>query len=114
MWPYLFVGAGFGGLAARSAYQSFLRSSAGAAFAQKASRISWQQIVQSSRNLQGFESPMSHSEACKILGVSFSASKESVKDAHRMLMRRNHPDQGGSNFIASKVNEAKDIILGKR
>jgi hypothetical protein len=39
--------------------------------------------------------------------------QERVKDAHRRLMVANHPDAGGSSFIAAKVNEAKDMLLGK-
>lgn len=38
--------------------------------------------------------------------------QERVKDAHRRLMVANHPDAGGSSFIAAKVNEAKDMLLG--
>ena len=37
-----------------------------------------------------------------------------VKEAHRRIMIANHPDAGGSSFIAAKVNEAKDMMLGKR
>ena len=43
-----------------------------------------------------------------------SASEEKVKEAHRKIMIANHPDAGGSSFIAAKVNEAKDILLGKK
>ena len=37
-----------------------------------------------------------------------------MKDAHRRIMIANHPDSGGSDYIASKVNEAKDVMLGKK
>lgn len=37
-----------------------------------------------------------------------------VKEAHRRIMIANHPDAGGSSFIAAKVNEAKDMLLGKK
>jgi hypothetical protein len=47
-------------------------------------------------------------------GVRESASEEKVKEAHRKIMIANHPDAGGSSFIAAKVNEAKDILLGKK
>jgi DnaJ family protein C protein 19 len=46
--------------------------------------------------------------------VRESASEEKVKEAHRKIMIANHPDAGGSSFIAAKVNEAKDILLGKK
>ena len=37
-----------------------------------------------------------------------------MKEAHRKIMIANHPDSGGSDYIASKVNEAKDVLLGKK
>ena len=46
-------------------------------------------------------------------GVRESAPEEKVKEAHRRIMVANHPDAGGSSFIAAKVNEAKDIMTGK-
>ena len=47
-------------------------------------------------------------------GVRESAPEEKVKEAHRRIMIANHPDSGGSSFVAAKVNEAKDILLGKK
>ena len=38
---------------------------------------------------------------------------EKVKEAHRRVMVANHPDAGGSHYLASKINEAKDMMLGK-
>lgn len=62
----------------------------------------------------GFLPDMTRREASLILGVRESAPEEKVKEAHRRIMISNHPDSGGSSFIAAKVNEAKDILLGKK
>ena len=53
----------------------------------------------------GFESKMSKREAALILGVSPTANKLKIKEAHKRIMLLNHPDKGGSPFIASKLNE---------
>jgi curved DNA-binding protein CbpA len=54
---------------------------------------------------------MTKREAALILGVRESASIDRIKDAHRRILINNHPDRGGSPFIAAKVNEAKDFLL---
>jgi DnaJ homolog subfamily C member 19 len=54
---------------------------------------------------------MTKREAALILGVRESASLERIKDAHRRILINNHPDRGGSPYIAAKVNEAKDFLL---
>ena len=58
----------------------------------------------------GFEPKMSKREASLILGVSPTASKIKVKDAHKKIMLLNHPDRGGSPYLAAKINEAKDLM----
>ncbi|XP_037036353.1 mitochondrial import inner membrane translocase subunit TIM14 [Bradysia coprophila] len=58
----------------------------------------------------GFDQKMNKREAALILGVSPSASKGKVKDAHKKVMLLNHPDRGGSPYLASKINEAKDFM----
>ncbi|GAB4818152.1 hypothetical protein N2152v2_005198 [Parachlorella kessleri] len=62
----------------------------------------------------GFLPEMTRREAALILGVRESAPEDKVKEAHRRIMIANHPDAGGSSFVAAKVNEAKDILLGKK
>lgn len=62
----------------------------------------------------GFLPEMTRREAALILGLRESSAEEKVKDAHRKIMVANHPDAGGSSYIAAKVNEAKDLLLGKK
>ena len=50
-------------------------------------------------------------EAYKILGLDFDATKDDIISAHIELIRKNHPDKGGSDYLSSKINEARDILL---
>ncbi|CAA6669322.1 unnamed protein product [Spirodela intermedia] len=61
----------------------------------------------------GFQPTMTRREAALILGVRENVSAEKVREAHRRVMVANHPDAGGSHYLASKINEAKDLLLGK-
>eukprot|EP01127_Copromyxa_protea_P002974 TRINITY_DN1287_c0_g1_i1.p1 TRINITY_DN1287_c0_g1~~TRINITY_DN1287_c0_g1_i1.p1 ORF type:complete len:187 (+),score=73.47 TRINITY_DN1287_c0_g1_i1:271-831(+) len=62
--------------------------------------------------LGGFEDKMSSEEACSILGLTEEegADPKKVQAAHRRVILRNHPDRGGSPFMATKINEAKDRL----
>ncbi|WVZ86325.1 hypothetical protein U9M48_033124 [Paspalum notatum var. saurae] len=61
----------------------------------------------------GFQPTMNRREAALILGVRETANAEKVKEAHKRVMVANHPDAGGSHYLASKINEAKDVLTGK-
>ncbi|OAF67276.1 Mitochondrial import inner membrane translocase subunit TIM14 [Intoshia linei] len=58
----------------------------------------------------GFDAKMSKREACLILGISQNASKDKIRNAHKRIMISNHPDRNGSLYLASKINEAKEML----
>ncbi|MEK7264851.1 MAG: DnaJ domain-containing protein [Pseudomonadota bacterium] len=53
-------------------------------------------------------------EAAAILGVAPDASEDDVKAAHRKLIAQLHPDKGGSDYLAAKINDARKVMLEKR
>ena len=54
---------------------------------------------------------MSVEEAYAILGLASGADDEAIKEAHRRLMVKLHPDHGGSDYLATKINRARDVLL---
>jgi hypothetical protein len=56
---------------------------------------------------------MSVEEAYAILGLPAGADAEAIKEAHRRLMVKLHPDHGGSDYLATKINRARDVLLHK-
>lgn len=58
-------------------------------------------------------SSMTRDQAQEILGVNEKANQKDIKAAHRRIIQKIHPDQGGSDYLAAQVNRAKDILLKK-
>lgn len=57
--------------------------------------------------------PMTEQEAYQVLGLEPGSDAEAVQLAYRTLMKKLHPDHGGSTYLASRVNEAKDVLLNR-
>ena len=81
------------------------------------SRLYQQHGQQNTQNQQQSQPPprgkqaMSIDEAMEVLGLKPGYSKEDVKQAHRRMMQKVHPDRGGSDYLAAQINQAKDILL---
>lgn len=65
-----------------------------------------------SRRPHSGDGAMGREDALDVLGLTEGATKREIKEAHRRLMSGMHPDHGGSTYLASKINQAKDVLLG--
>lgn len=71
-------------------------------------RAAWGQGGAAGKSASG---PMSKDEALAVLGLKSGATADDIRAAHRRLMKDFHPDKGGSDYLASKINAAKDTLL---
>ncbi|KAF7215386.1 dnaJ homolog subfamily C member 15 [Nothobranchius furzeri] len=100
------LGVAAAGFAGRYAFQ--LWKPLGQVFSETAKKMPTSAF--SSYYKGGFEQKMSRREASLILGISPASTKVKVREAHRRIMVLNHPDKGGSPYLAAKINEAKDLL----
>jgi hypothetical protein len=70
----------------------------------------WREAAASGERTGG-AAPMTREEAYEILGLDPGADEAQIREAHRRLMQKIHPDHGGSNYLAAKINQAKDLLL---
>lgn len=72
---------------------------------------SWREDMARAEQETGAGGHLTAEEALEILGLKEGASADDVRRAHRDLMKRFHPDRGGSAYLAAKINEAKELLL---
>lgn len=67
---------------------------------------------QSNKGIAANSPHMTYSEALEVLGLEAGVSRDEIVDAHRKLIAKVHPDRGGVDWMATKLNQARDVLLG--
>ena len=83
------------------------------AFLDRTQTESWREAAGAAPGSAPGGGAMTRDEAFDILGLEPGAGDDEIQEAHRRLMQKIHPDHGGSNYLAAKINEAKDLLLGR-
>jgi hypothetical protein len=74
----------------------------------------WREADQGQRQRRGGDGAMSRREAFEVLGLAEGSSAADIIRAHRTLMKKFHPDHGGSTTLAARVNQAKDVLMQRQ
>ena len=83
-----------------------------AAYIERVHGDRWREAEQGQRSGPAGKTGLDRAEALEILGLDPGATREDIIAAHRRLMQKVHPDRGGSDYLAAKINQAKDLLLG--
>jgi DnaJ-domain-containing protein 1 len=73
----------------------------------------WREADQGQREARG-GGAMSRRDALQVLGLAEGSSEADIIRAHRALMKKFHPDHGGSTTLAARVNQAKDVLMQRQ
>ncbi len=82
------------------------------AYLDRGRHANWRDAMDARQGRGVGKTAMTMDEARDILGVGLDADSDEIRAAHRELMKQNHPDRGGSTYLAAKINLAKDLLLG--
>jgi DnaJ-domain-containing protein 1 len=74
----------------------------------------WREADQGQRQGRGSSGAMTRREAFEVLGLAEGAAAADIIRAHRTLMKKFHPDHGGSTTLAARVNQAKDVLMQRQ